>query len=412
MKVLLFFFLALIPTLATAAGPLFVEGTTGNIPVRYQDPPIVLNFDLDMLAVAPTNAETDTLVLNALSLWNSVTTSTVNLTQGADMSVNVDVTNYSTFITASNNTAAAEDGLNPIIYDADGTIIDDFFGAGQSNQVVGFAVSSFFVGGSVYLEGYAVINGKDLGLTNTLTTLIVAHEIGHFIGLDHTLVDISELTVCSSNQTLYPLMYPFVCRVDQSLHQDDIISVSTLYPSTDIDQQWGQITGKFLQTNGAAVLGANIWAQNTTTNEVYSVVSDYLKEGTGFFSLYLPPGPYTLHANSIGTDFYGASGAGPYAGDLNDVSFQAPHPITAVNYEGSTAGSTETLTVTASQAIDVTFKLDGSGTAITGNTIFTPTTPGSGGDDGGMLAPAFLILLAIVMRLRFFHHRQSLHGLQ
>ena len=419
-------------TCAHASGPLILEGPTGNTPVRYQNPNIVLNFDIDVLAATlnDTNAESDELVQNAFDLWNAVTTdpdlglSTIRLTQGVDInisgtSVDVDDTNYATFIPAGSGAPIpTDDGQNPVIYDADGAIIDIFFGIGQSDNIGGFAASSFFIGGSAYIEGFAVINGRDLPRLDQLQmTLIVAHEIGHFMGLDHTLVDIEEdlfATACTTKAPIqYPLMYPVICRNDQSLHQDDIISVSTLYPSADISQQFGQITGKFLQVNNSAILGANIWVQNTITMEVYSVVSDYLTSGTGFFSLYLPPGDYTLHANSIDPTFNGGSGVGPYSQDSSDISFQAPLAPAAisVNYGGDMVGSTKILTVTTGEATNVTFKLDGSGSDTGGNNIFIPPTTTKeskkGGGGGGATTPVLLMLLAATMYLRIFRHRQK-----
>lgn len=410
MKTSLLYVVMLVPSLTIASGPLFIEGPNDTMPVKYQNPTIGLNFDLDLLA------GTDALVIDAFNLWNSATTSNVSLTKGANLNVNVNVTNYNSYIPTTNNTTPATDGLNPVIYDTDGSIIDDFFGANQSDDIAGFSVSSFRVRELYYTEGYAVINGKNLGLTNTQITLVVAHEIGHFIGLDHTLADIEEdlvidmngflATACTTkSQNRYPLMYPIVCRRNNSLHQDDVISVSTLYPSTDINQQLGQITGKFVQINGGAILGANIWVKNTATNDVYSVVSDYLTTGNGFFSSYLPAGSYTLHANSIDPTFNGASGVGPYAEDpVNSASFKTPHPIIPISYEGNTPGSDEILTITIGKATNVNFKLDGSGVATTDNKIFTPTFKKPSNDDGGgAIAPAYFMMLIFIVYLRILN---------
>ena len=84
MKVFFIFLLYAVTTLANAAGPLFVEGANSTTPVRYPNPAIVMNFDLDMIE-NHTNTETDALVLNAFNLWNNLLTSTVNLTQGPDL---------------------------------------------------------------------------------------------------------------------------------------------------------------------------------------------------------------------------------------------------------------------------------------------------------------------------------------
>lgn len=406
--------LALLPTLAFAAGPLTLEGANGNTPIRYESPKVTLNFDIGTLGTK-TNAEADTLVLTGFELWNNVTTATINLTQGNDLDVDVDSSNYTSYIPSdfSDTTFADGDDLNPVIYDNDGSIIDAFFGVGNSDLIAGFATSAYFVGSEYFDEGYAVINGKDLGLDDIQLTLLVAHEVGHFIGLDHTLTHITETAsnVCDTKaRDVYPLMYPYVCRYDDttpSLHQDDIISASTLYPATDINQNFGQINGHFTQTNDTAILGANIYVRNTSTNKVYSVISDYLKQGTGFFSLYLPPGNYSLHANSLNILFSGGSSVGPYSFSSGDESFQSPNPITAINFEGTT-GSTVFLTVTTGEATEVEFKLDGSGAFTTGNVPFAPTytavTTSSGGGSGST-SPVMLALLLIAGLLRLPVHR-------
>ena len=55
------------------------------------------------------------------------------------------------------------------------------------------------------------------------------------------------------------------------------------------------------------ILGANIWAKELSTSKVYSVVSDFLLQGTGYFRLNLPPGSYMISAESIDSQFYGGS---------------------------------------------------------------------------------------------------------
>ena len=58
----------------------------------------------------------------------------------------------------------------------------------------------------------------------------------------------------------------------------------------------------------------------------------------------LPPGSYTLHANSVNDEFYSGSSVGPYARTPTDLSFQAPaSTIGAVDFDagGTTASDFE-----------------------------------------------------------------------
>jgi len=110
----------------------------------------------------------------------------------------VTTANYSTYF------SAFTDGINPVIYDSDGSIIDTLLGTGASNSVLGFAGSAYFLAPTCqYAEGRAVINGK-MPVSDATMSVVVAHEIGHLIGLDHTQLDSSQGLASGA----YPLMYP------------------------------------------------------------------------------------------------------------------------------------------------------------------------------------------------------------
>lgn len=360
-------------SLSIAGGPLVLEGPAGTTPATYQNPSITLHIESGELGIL-SNAAADALVLDAFQLWNEVSTSTVNLIVDQTLiDVDIDLSNYESYLP---NTAGTEfnedDNLNPIVYDSNGEIIDAFFGIGQSDNTIGFAASIITVGANYFSEGYAVINGKNLGLTPTTFKLLIAHEIGHFLGLDHTQVDIDNQeslfgspSICStSDSTAYPLMYPFVCRDEETLHLDDISAISALYPSADFNNNFGILQGRFVDDSNRPILGANIWVENTVTGETVSIVSDYLTQGTGFYKLHLPEGSYTMHVNSINTLFYGGSGVGPYALTQDDISFLDPHPISKVTFQGDTAGSDEIISISNNEAKIIDFAIDGETTVI------------------------------------------------
>ena len=126
------------------------------------------------------------------------------------------------------------------------------------------------------------------------------------------------------------------------------------------------------------VRGANLWAAETTTGKVYSVVSDYLKQNTGFFRILLPAGTYTLHAEAVQSNFIGASSVGPYAELNTDPSFQPPlypagiggAPMTPVTLGNATP---TTFRIAAGCSATLTFGLNGSG--VVGGDC--PTFPGT-----------------------------------
>jgi predicted Zn-dependent protease with MMP-like domain len=356
---------------AMAGGPLILEGPSGTTPVTYQNPGITLHVENGTLGNL-TNLEADALVTEAFALWNDVDTSTINLAidQIQLQNIDIDINNFDSYLPTTNYSEFnADDNLNPIVYDNNGEIIDAFFGVGASDHTIGFAASIFTSGGSFFKEGYAVINGKDLNLTTTTFKLLITHEIGHFFGLDHTQVNIDNRetdfgspSICSTtSHENYPVMYPFICRDVTNLHSDDISAVSALYPAANVSSNFGTLQGRFVDDIGLPILGANIWAENTTSGETFSVVSDYLRQNNGFYKMLLPAGNYTLHANSINPLFNGGSGVGPYTYDQNDISFQPPHPIGEVDYQGTTDdGNEEVIAINNGETVNINFSSSGS----------------------------------------------------
>ena len=403
------FFILLYCTTALAGGPLVIEGPDGNTAVSYQDADVndpdtdvsldVENGDLGELI---TNAEANNLVQQALNLWNDVATSKLNLNLNLVNSIyldgiDVNVGNYDTYIPDNSNaTAQDNDNLNPLIYDEDGSIIDAFFGLGNSDTILGFATSSVFNGEDYFQEGFVVINGKDFGYTETQYVLLFAHEIGHFSGLDHSQSDISNqesqfglIGYCSSGSSSYPLMYPIACRTAVNLHSDDISAVSALYPDANINNNFGILEGRLLTDIGNPLLGANIWVENASTGEAYSsIVSDYLIQKSGYYKLYLPAGNYTLHANSINTEFTAGSGVGPYSTSLDDASFTEPHPITPFTYLDD-IGKPEIITIAVNQTVTVDF-----------NSIDISPPPPNNKSSGLTTIPFTLLLILAALQLR------------
>jgi hypothetical protein len=377
--------------LLPAGGPLVLEGPDGHTPVIYKNPAITLHLESGDLG-RRNNADANEIVQQAFKLWNDVRTSTIMLST-RQLDVDINSSNFDQYIPAPDNVILnADDSLNPVVYDSDGEIIKAFFGS--KDTIAGFAASIYTEYGSHFKEGYAVINGSTNSfMDDAKLTLLIAHEIAHFFGLDHSQTDINnqDSYFCSSDiPENYPLLYPILCRVN-GLHADDISAVSALYPAANLYDSYGTLQGRFVDEAGNAVLGANIWVENITTGETVSVVSDYLKQGNGYYKLLLPAGNYTLHANSINTLFYESSGIGPYTETQTDISFTAPHPIAQVDYLGTDESNVEVITISPNQTINIDF-------SSIGNTVILPDK--NGGSSGAMSYPGLLILFYLLAHSR------------
>lgn len=337
---------------AHAGGPLQLGGASGNTPVTYPDGGSGIRLHLDRGSLGSRgNASADALVRRAMALWNGVGTASVNVAQGGDLPVDVTSSNVGNYLNRFS------DGLNPVIYDTDGSIIDALYGVGARKSILGTAGSAYMRSSATYVEGQAIINGY-LSLSDSRFVVVLAHELGHFIGLDHTQLDDSQGLAGSD----YPLMYPTAYRNQESLHNDDVSAVTALYPNGTVSTSFGEIKGTFVQSGGA-ILGANVWAENIDTGEVFSSVSDHLKQDTGYFSMLVPPGRYAVHVESIASRFTGGSSVGPYAETSSDASFQAPHPIAPATYTGA-GGVAQVLDMSAGCVAELAVNLDGSGNLV------------------------------------------------
>ncbi|MBW7886890.1 MAG: T9SS type A sorting domain-containing protein, partial [Bacteroidetes bacterium] len=275
-----------------------------------------------------------------------VATATVvfNHTDADTLPVDVTGANWTSYSSLS---GVKLDGINPIVFDSDGSITDAMFGAGSSADIIGFAYSEDVDGDGYLDEGEAFMNGKFAdGTTNSFTydewKSTFVHEFGHFLGLDHT--QINGKFVGDSDKTIYiPTMYPTATINDVplgDLNPDDIAAISLLYPAASFASTTGKISGTVTKANGSAVTGANIIAISTGADSLMnqiSTVTDYYAYDsqiyTGGFTIEgIAPGSYYVRAEPIDKNFTGGSSVGPYAYDLTDLSFK--NPIAPEYYNG------------------------------------------------------------------------------
>lgn len=315
----------LIGTIVYAGGPLV---TVANRAVVYRQTAFPLSYRIDPGALGIYNhMQAARLVENAFSAWGNIATATLSFTRGADLPEDVTTSNYTAYW------GKFDDGINPVLFDSDGEMIDAIRGAGSKNTVIGLAVSAYFTSGpnaGFYTESEVLINGALSNKTSEQQYLgVIKHELGHLLGLDHTQIQKQAGTDgVNANDAAVPLMFP-INTTNAEFTADDIVTLSRLYPANNFLAGRGTLRGVIRRRNGTFVRGANVIALNAANlAEQYSTVTDYFGNAPGVFELTgLPPGNYFLLAEPLVENFTAGSSVGPYARNRSDLSFIQPIPF-------------------------------------------------------------------------------------
>jgi hypothetical protein len=370
-----------------AGGPLVLGGpkfgvdgqpftwNPASMPIRYR-------VDPGPMAVSPTNA---TVIDNATGLqrvqnmfavWESVPTTSLSfanagplLPAGSYVS-GADLNSVQQFndIVGSCRSAAQ----NPVIFDANGQLMS---GLGLPAEVIGFNSGCALDASTGYLTGsLIVLNGKFQDGVNTPSSSpanyeltanefdeAITHEMGHFLGLDHSQINVDLLAdhpfPCDADRLAgLPLMFPEeLCQARKDaglpvLSPDDMSWISSLYPNANFDNSYGTISGTIYFSDGVSHFqGANIIAravddprtpQDESRRIAISATSGYLFTGNpgqsftadmpdpnehnsngdpsgsrnpkliGYYQIAVPPGTYTVEVEAINPAFVGGSSVG------------------------------------------------------------------------------------------------------
>ena len=274
---------------------------------------------------------------------------------------------------------------SPVVFDANGSILTAL---GLDPDIIGFAGACAPPNGTHFVTAIIFMNGafqdgstSNLELTASQFDEAITHEIGHYIGLDHSQINVIVLNgqgnCTTDNRAGLPLMFPFAaCPARTSLglpiiSPDDAAWASSLYPNAAFATSYGFIEGEIRFTDGITPMqGINVIARqvndpNTPEDEslrtAVSAVSGYLfttnpgqsltgdntggsifgaraANREGYFKIPVPPGQWTVRVEAVSSFFVNGSSVGP---------LDPPIPMPGIE------GSAPTVTVTVGQSTTV-----------------------------------------------------------
>jgi hypothetical protein len=304
-----------------AGGPLIIFDEATRTPYAYPGP-VAVYTDLGSNGIL-SGAVSDANTAFGFAQWTGVASSSFSAAVAGDFSAVglPDITGANAGVVVGTFNGG---GIH-VMYDHDGTITSNFFGAPPG--VLGIASPDFAVGGTPDLsESWAMINGSaaDPGdAAGTTYAGVFTHEFGHSINLAHTQTNgaagffgdqigpdacgtpyAGPLTL-SDFETMYPFLDitpgstgGFQATVD---HLDDIASVSNVYPGAGWPSSFGTITGIVYGPDGSTELtGINVIARNVSNpfkGAVSALSGDYTQGALG------PDGLFTLNGLVPGADY-------------------------------------------------------------------------------------------------------------
>jgi len=304
-----------------AGGPLIIFDEATRTPYAYPGP-VNVYTDLGNNGVL-SNAVSNANTANGYAQWTAVATSSFSASVAGDFSAVglPDITGANAGLVVS----VFNGGGIHVMYDNDGTIVSNFFGAPPG--VLGIASPDFAVSGTPNLsESWAVINGfaADPGdAAGTTYAGVFTHEFGHTINLAHTQTNGAAGffgdqigpdacgTPYSGPMTLsdFETMYPYLDITPGSTgqyqatvdHLDDIAALSNVYPGAGWPASYGTITGIVYGPDGTTELtGINVIARNVSNpfkGAVSELSGDYTQGALG------PDGLFTLNGLVPGDNY-------------------------------------------------------------------------------------------------------------
>src|SRR5271165_4000746 len=317
-------------TRAYAGGPRWTAGSSyfnasaKGKPIVWANGQIGYYVDLGSLSPIVTENQARTMIANAVAVWNSVATAAVKITYKGMLSEDVNGTNVTSgpngITMPADIRSTATTRPVAVVLDADGSVIDTFFGAGassaascQENGVITM-VDNLSTAGNI-AHALMLVNG--LCATNTAQLAILQYQIlrgfGRLLGLDWSQANeemFLNSQITSQGLAGWPILHPIELLCNQTgkacmpnattLRLDDIAALNRVYPVTSVN--FASFTGKKLTApNTISVQGTIQFRRGQGMQGVNAVLRPMIP-GTD-----LPDIRYTVTAVS-GASFQGNAG--------------------------------------------------------------------------------------------------------
>jgi matrixin len=263
----------------SASGMAFTPDKWGTVPIAIQ-----ISTTIAPGAKLQGNTNFQTVIENSLATWN----------QAPNFQSPMGTPTLDTL-------TAPQNGINLICFCSSGVVFNN--NDGTLALTVTTSSGSQIVGANIFFnpQPSGVCFATDSNVTSCTNSgdvvqdlqTVATHEIGHFIGLDHSAV-------------VRAVMFPFAPARQTHLSWDDVAGVALLYPKAAADVATGAISGS-VTLGGAAVFGAHVFANSTSGNNPFGSFPNIRKTPVGILSdtggnytiQGLPPDTYEVIAEPL-----------------------------------------------------------------------------------------------------------------
>ncbi len=370
-------------------------------PIRWTSMPVTVHVESDLDVGGK---DVTALVQEALNTWSDLSESDVTLTEGS-LGVSVDEDNVCDYYyyNSSCGEGTLGNGKNPLVIDEDGSIFGDLGAANRFTTlglatIVSYDTTTGAIAKAEALFNAACLNGvmatgcqaafgaDFTGFSDDDFTSFMVHELGHFLGLDHSQVNLAEAEDDdSSNDGLINTMFPIFISGNggnfKTPNRDDEVGLAQLYPASGFSSSTWTIAGTVYNTDGTTELQcANVVARNAAdpSEDAIAAISGDFQTGSAVDGSFEIPGlqpgaSYALTVEPISSDYTGSSGYSPCGGGAGS----SPPQFTALT-------STGDFTASAGETVSVSCTLGGDCTQTgTGASDEDTDSSGGGGSGGG-----------------------------